>query len=536
MRMSTVEFMDWIKHRDADNNWITVALYTKSENTEPKNYSNYMVSVLIKNSDINSILNSSNWSLGINFGSIEINDVDGNLDCIIYDEECNDGVKFNPFVLARHWYDQKDTLKFELIQKFILFYNLKNERNGEELIAFKDSGERILVVKIIDNDHKQEIQISTEYLKNYLSFINCALIRFHDRRITYTENICEDLIDDEISESNYKFSRSITDFTYDPKFKLFSSLRGKDIIRSFEKKKDLLCDKKTYEKFIINVTDDGELIEYSCDPNYLNLDGDVKFMTQVYFKKEVLKKYYDKPSEYTVTDSQISCGGYWIIRISENTAGLIQVYLGDLGENLPVKEQSYWKAYNVKPEGVMPRSRYEQDVMGCFAVPESPLCHFYISLKKINVLFNNKYKFELFEQLQYGDEVTKKSLRLPLNDESSEFEEQILHLVKLLVETINVSKLKKHITKNKPIPEDYNGSIKILKCFMNLEKIDSNIYGILCKIQNIRSAGIAHKKGKKYIQIMKEYNKENVSNSKFIENIIIELTDSFNALCKALSK
>ena len=69
-------------------------------------------------------------------------------------------------------------------------------------------------------------------------------------------------------------------------------------------------------------------------------------MTPVYFSREVLNRYASEPSRYKVTAGRIWCLDLWGLDIGTNTAGLIEVYLGELGA-LSAGEQTHWLAHNV---------------------------------------------------------------------------------------------------------------------------------------------------------------------------------------------
>src|SRR5207245_1040341 len=102
----------------------------------------------------------------------------------------------------------------------------------------------------------------------------------------------------------------------------------------------------------------GEAVRHTCDPDELGtyFDDDnsrLHYLTPVYFDRAVLSRYVNEPTRYHVTSTRISCLDLWGVAISTNTAGLIEVYLGDLGRDLPPEEWPYWIAHNVAPAGTM---------------------------------------------------------------------------------------------------------------------------------------------------------------------------------------
>ncbi|MCW3046959.1 MAG: hypothetical protein JWO74_1243 [Solirubrobacterales bacterium] len=72
---------------------------------------------------------------------------------------------------------------------------------------------------------------------------------------------------------------------------------------------------KEYEQFVIG-TDTGEEVRVTSDPaelaNYFGANpGNPHYLTPVYFRREVLNKYYADPDRYTVEDGYVRCAGLW---------------------------------------------------------------------------------------------------------------------------------------------------------------------------------------------------------------------------------
>ena len=514
-------FNDWILQRESDANWITVAESTEYKEKHPSDSSNYMISVISKNINHKKLLNDSEWNINNKFGCPEIWSEQGKIN---YNPNCEDKhneIVYNPFIIHRYWYTNYAKTKYELIQDFILFYNLYYEDN--KFITFKNSGEAVTVVKFIENDKDYKIQIATNFLRNYLAFKNSILIRFHDRRLLSIELIDNNLIIDKentIKDDNYIFTTSARKTKYIKNYNSSFWLRGKDIILPYNNKKDLLANEDKYQSFIIDVNDDGEEIEHSCENIFREQTIDIaQYLTPVFFENNVLKKYYDESRKYSIESRLLSCGGYWNIEFDENPSGLIQVYLGDLG-GIPHTEQRHWRSHNVKPEGGISASRYKRDMEAEFVDPEEPMYHFCKSFINLQDCFYEKYKFKLFRSLNENDQYINKTLRIPLNNEIGEFDQQILYLAKFLIDSINVSELYHYVHK----PDGSSKSIQTLRQFLNFKKLDPEICVILSTIQNIRSSGAAHTKGRKYNLFAKKYGLDNGRYQDFFRQQIIDLT------------
>lgn len=157
----------------------------------------------------------------------------------------------------------------------------------------------------------------------------------------------------------------------------FSRLLGQYLVRGcrtsrvprFEERDEDL----EYPAFIHGVdVETGAPLRHTCDPDQLGtyFDEDnsrLHFLTPVNFKREVLIPYASEPNRYRLTRSRLECLSLWGLDISFNTAGLIEVYLGDLGQSLPPDEWGHWLTYNVLPEGDMEEGRFRRDFLNQFA-------------------------------------------------------------------------------------------------------------------------------------------------------------------------
>lgn len=77
-------------------------------------------------------------------------------------------------------------------------------------------------------------------------------------------------------------------------------------------------------------------------------------------------------------------------------------------------------------------------------------------------------------------------------NEQSEFDSQILSLVKITIDSINVEEL------NKIISIENSGSIKLLAVFLHKGRVTSDVATFLGGLQGVRSTGVAHRRGTKY--------------------------------------
>lgn len=160
----------------------------------------------------------------------------------------------------------------------------------------------------------------------------------------------------------------------------FSNMMGKYLIAgsktSRRRRSEERSEFKTYAEFVYGVNPGtGSMLTHTCDPEQLGDYHDnskLHELTPVYFSREVLGRYANEPSRYRATAGRLECLDLWGIDISTNTAGLIEVYLSELG-SLPSSEQSHWLAHNVPPEGHMDEGRFRRDFLNQIAASPDPV-------------------------------------------------------------------------------------------------------------------------------------------------------------------
>ena len=108
--------------------------------------------------------------------------------------------------------------------------------------------------------------------------------------------------------------------------------------------------------FIVGLDENGNSIKYSCNPdglanNFGKNPDSPNYLTPIFFRREVLTKYYAHSERYSVEDGYLRCQGIWGLQLDNNHNDYIIVFLGDLGRDLPSEEQMYWRSQNIPPEG-----------------------------------------------------------------------------------------------------------------------------------------------------------------------------------------
>ncbi|MFC1903528.1 hypothetical protein ACFLW9_01435 [Chloroflexota bacterium] len=205
-----------------------------------------------------------------------------------------------------------------------------------------------------------------------------------------------------------------------------------------------------------------------------------------------------------------------------NQKDLVYVWLGDLG-HIPFKEQQHWKQYNVAPDGGITEHRFKTDFLAEFADPNEPIFKFKQAFIQAKEHFMEKYKIELFLELSEEDSHYYITLHVPTTNEQKELDEQIQNLAKVLNDSLNKDDLDRNA----------EGSIKALENFL-ASRIDENrardIVEPFRMIQNIRSSGVAHRKGSKYSEYIARYGLSGFTNQRKFLAFLIKVTESLKKL------
>lgn len=537
-------FIDWIEKKEhLSTDWIIIGKKFENKSVEDS----FTISCLAKPAnDITKsyLFGNDLWRIIHRLGQPQVygsSSVDW-----VFDEnsECNIGdITLKSFVFRKC--DRKyNNYKFDVIQNFVMYYNAYWIEDKSEYQTINDNGNSVTIIKhIIISDNDETIYVNTEYLRDYLALTKSFLIRFHDlRRMFKNPMPFVESNDNSYFDDTCFYDIHIYNDSYIPDCLSYSRLNGKDIIKPFLKPIlgalfDDLQDK--YIDFIYRVDDKGNKIEHSCNEDllssYFKDTGNPHHLTPIFFKRMVLKKYYDEPIRFSVESNQVSCLSFWNITIDQNSEGLIQVWLGDLGR-IPYHEQQHWKLFNVPPSGKITQHRFETDFEAKFSLPsieEAPIVYLKNAYSVINSIFKKEYSEILFLDLDIRDKHCWNTLRLPLNEEWKEFDEQIQYLAKIFCDSINIKFLNK-INNQEIAPEIKDKKNAMLnETLIKLgfsEEILANAIQPLYIIQDLRSSGSAHRKGQNFEKNLRKYELDKLSNEMKVKLIIINLYNGLQSI------
>lgn len=455
---------------------------------------------------------------------------------VSYDRLSFTGDEYENIVNYREFFGIKPDY-IEFVEEFRLLNNLYHDTKTNRLIQIQKNGDSIEVARI-ENDFSAFVQL--KYLLNYAAARQMALCLCFDIRTEIPGAIPDNglaELDEEYSDDCICYdlngqSDSFHETTY-------SRLLGKKIFRPKPVEK---CGfwpyeaDRTYYDYIIGIDDEGEPKRFTSDParlsNFFGANpGAPHYLTPVFFKKEVLQKYLSHPDLYTVRDGQIDCQILWGMPIDNNHKDCVVTYLGDLGKYLPEAEQSHWQQYNIASSKSLSAVAFKRDFC---CIPSDPIVEdlkFKQNLTVFSKKWREKYGWDLFLPLSEQDEYNIRLLHTPLTESQEEFDHQVLSLVKTIIDSLN----EKELLKQLPPDTDVKGGIGKFEKWL-YEKLGEGFEGhikFLRNLQELRSAGTGHRKGKGYEKIKKEFRLDESNTKDVFDQILSQADDLLNFLTQS---
>lgn len=371
------------------------------------------------------------------------------------------------------------------------------------------------------------LEVKLKYVKEYIAVKKLNLLVFTDEVINDTRSI-DELGGNKIPWTTIKDSDFIFSYALQESagcglgYKSCAVFRGKCMMRYNDKDIQHLWKLRDsgYESFIVGSDEDGNEVFISCDenrmPNLFTRQGDEPYsLSPVFFKRDVLSKYFQAVDKYSVQDGYLS-GPSWVIQIdNDRSDDYVVAALVDLGR-MPHREQLHWKNFNVLPPrngfySITTFSRWFDAIpTNCSVAPDLVFKKLYI---QVNDKWRMKYGWSLFKELAADDQYHFETLHLMgQENDQKEFDGLIQSITKLIIDSLNEKQLVKAIDSTKPDvlrflsernikeskPSNIQGGITKFECFLISEGLlDSNVVKLLRNIQDLRSSTVAHRKSTK---------------------------------------
>lgn len=384
----------------------------------------------------------------------------------------------------------------QLAEDFRLLFQLFPRGEGK-LYFYDDSANEVLAAEI----NMQEVRVLTRLIWRYLAARQLDLLLFHESDVFNLSLSVQDPIWQDYSEEGcFEYWRTMIGVSYG----VISRLRGKRLLLAPPREECSIPpfdEPKEQLEFIIQTDERGKPVRHSCDPELLANDFGKNedappFLTLVFFRKEVLDKYYADPDRYSIIDGYILCKGSWSLPIDNDGPNQIIVFLGDLGRSLPTEEQRYWSSFNVPPQGSMSITGIQRAFFGQFADPTSADLRFRTTFIEINETWDELFGWPLFKPLRQDDAHVLTKLHIPLRDSAAEFDEQLTYLAKLLVDSLNEAEIGK-VLRTKIKDEKGLGKFERYLTLLDFDGAD-NLLEVLHALYGLRSRGAAHRKGEDF--------------------------------------
>lgn len=489
-----------------------------------------LLSAFVKNEHVDKILEEHSWDVQHWYGmpgfichfggGKEINEYDAYYHRDIF-----------PVVFWRHFPTIKES-RFEPLQEFCHYFDLYEDKEDGNYYKFDDCGDKIEVIRILERG----VQIKLKFLKEFAAVKESSIVLYFEA-MKFGKKSIEELwlkeVDAIVREDGLVYAYKTRNSSLPNNHTSQASILWKKVIGwTKDFKPDLYEGNQAYEKFLIGVDTEGEDLYSTCEGRMLSdyfgkIDGRPNYLTPIFFKREVLKKYFDHPKRYAVSDGSVSAQGLWNLRIDNNLERHVSVFLGDLWW-LPHKEQLHWKWYNVAWWWKISHTAYKRAIEGEFTDPEQPDLFFKSVFEEFQEKWLNQFWYNLFLPLKSEDSHYYDSLHSPLSEEDKEFEEQVLALAKILIDSINESEVYKRVA-NKSV--EVNWSIDKLNLFLTeqfggfpaMTEFLKNLYAL-------RSTWVAHRKGKSYEKSKAYFGIWNKTNKDIFDGILIEAVKTINTL------
>ena len=349
-----------------------------------------------------------------------------------------DGIKAHYFV-RRYQPNNMEPPRFPVTQSFIFYHKLSEEiRKDKRLFVDKSRDEKVIVERPCPGKFDGHVvRISRSHLREYLAVRKMALAVW----VSVERHTATDL------KSSLKDCRKDPS-TYlqvlNPSIGSCTELICKTVIKPYEYKyKDI-----KWSKRIEDYTSDARnkphipfIVGIDKRSGAEVLSKKVGLFQPLYFKKDVLARYIeDKRSVVKSLSKELGEIRYldneWRLTYGINFMDRLVVLHKHLDRELPNKEKTYWKYFNVPPEGSLPKEFSRVYIDG--KPPDS------ISLEEqllelraeINELFKNLCGRCVFNSNE-DDDSNIQSLHVVIGEGSTALKPQILALSKLFVDSID---------------------------------------------------------------------------------------------------
>jgi len=386
-------------------------------------------------------------------------------------ERSANGIKAHYFVRSYYPRGHKEP-RYPVAQSFIFYHGLTEHSRRYNHVYVDELTDLEVIREEIHPDRNGQfrVKINRHYLREYLAARKMGLavwLSIH-RYATLDKDI--DPIDKR--DGNQMLIVRKADWLQNKGQKVYmSELVIKTIIKPY---KDISWSSKNWDRdeeepnipMIIKIDEDTGKQVLS--------DKSTPFLTSVYFKKEVLGKYIDDDRSSVGTASEglghVNYLDQWSLTYGLNSLDRVIVWLGDL-QKLSYEEQTYWRHFNIPPEGGMADEFFKSQIEGQWVESRSLESRLTDVRKEINNITSERFGAPLFTPTS-DDEEHEKQLHTAIKKGSKALRPQIGALAKLFIDAIDKPLLAKLIDDEALLVDgkgNKKGSIALLQALFTKE-------------------------------------------------------------------
>ena len=274
----------------------------------------------------------------------------------------------------------------------------------------------------------------------------------------------------------------------------------------------------------------GSLLKHTCDPDQLGTyfdsdDSRLHYLTPINFLPGVMEKYTSDPERFHVDSTSITCLDLWSVDLSINTADLIEVYLGDIGRDIPARDWPHWLSYNVRPEGAMQKDRFRRDFLAQSASSEDPIGEMKALRRQVNEVAINVFGGPVWRELEESDRVEFERLSFVTTPQSLKI--AILSLCKAFIESIDCASIQRFTSAS---AESESSLARMEDLFEALGGSRASVEPLRA-LQHVRSkGGIAHMAGRGRADALSRLGIDNMTPKDAFETIIVRVLSTLREL------
>ena len=268
--------------------------------------------------------------------------------------------------------------------------------------------------------------------------------------------------------------------------------------------------------------DEIQILEPDADDIFAIMDKIVEF-----------DKYINEPSRYDVESGCLRCkrngSALWCIPIDNHGADCVSVWLGDLG-SLPYAQQLHFASQNVS-KGEVSDTFFRSQIDAEFCDSPHPVAVFKSSYYKLRTVGWEELGWHLLLPLTEQDQHYMSALKLLTHNEQKEFDEQILALTKILIDSLNEKELRRFLSCDERGISLFDKALKQ----RNVLGLEQHVK-FLRDLQDIRSTFVAHRKGEKYIRVSRRIGLDRLSLSEVLKRLFVEGINFLQFLTENIDK